>query len=185
MEFSWLDFGIGLSIGGLTATGLSGILGIWIDRDRERPRRYAFALTLLVIMTSTVAVGEVVVEAREKERLEADIARILETLDAMAAESEDEALDQFVTQEMHAQSRQHPRVVRELTRRVQAQGRDAKRVLERRLDPSDLPDSVRALLPADTPDTGRTDTPRGNNGNGGGNGNGNGGPSNTPRGNGR
>lgn len=142
METPLLDLGLLLSCIGLVVTALSAVLGIWIDRDASKPRRWAFLLSLLVLMAAFGSMGEVMAEARESARLEAEMARILEKLDQLAAESNDPALQEFVTQEVQAQQRANPRVVDRMARRYEARGKDSRKELGRHLEPADL-DKVR------------------------------------------
>lgn len=138
MDTRLLEIGFVASALGLMATALSSLLGIWIDRDPSRPRRWAIALSFLVLVTQAVAIQELRSNAEESARLQEDMARILESLDQMAAQSEDDGLDTFVEQEIRTQMRANPKVVERMARRYEAKGKDAAAELGRHVDPADL-----------------------------------------------
>lgn len=94
----------------LTLGGGSAILGIWIDRDRARP--VTFALMLSVLIFTAVCVGGLQGYLDEEGAIttRADLERMLDMVDDIAAQSGDPELAALV--DGQAKRRRGPRAAR-------------------------------------------------------------------------
>lgn len=133
-----LDPGLYLALAGVTIAGLSAVLGIWVERDTRRPPRYAIAISLLILLSTFVALGQSWLEHQQNQRLEEDIARMMEALDGLASQDGTNGeVRAFVGRELSALGRSNPRVVRRMSRRIQARGGDPDEVVGRYLKAAD------------------------------------------------
>jgi hypothetical protein len=84
---SWTALGLG---------GGSAVLGIWVDRDRARPIIFAMALSVLIL--TAICVGGLQGYLDEEGAIEtrADLERMLDMVEVIAAESGDPALTALV-----------------------------------------------------------------------------------------
>lgn len=131
---------------GLTVAGLAAVLGIWMERDPRKPPRYAWALSVLILMATGVGMYQTYQDARASEKMEADMARMLQTLDKIAQNSDVELpdLNAFLKGELEAQSRANPDVVEKFAQRVSDDGGDPTDVLGSYLPPSEMEQINRA-----------------------------------------
>ena len=97
---------------GLVVAGLAAIVGIWVERDARKPPRYAYGLSVLILMATFVGMFQTYQDAKQGEKLESDMARILATLDKVAAEHGEDIpeLNEMVKTEIAAQNRAVSRV---------------------------------------------------------------------------
>lgn len=135
-----MDRGLILALVGLTVAGLASLLGIWMERDPNRPPRWAIGLSILIAAATIVSCFQSIADAEESAKTEEDLARMLQTLDKIASDQggENPALKDFLSNEMAAQSRSNPDVIKRVADRVSAEGGDANAVLARNLPPSEL-----------------------------------------------
>lgn len=135
-----MDTDLLITIVGLSVAGLAAVLGIWVERDKTKPPRYAYALSILILLATVVGMFQCYVDAKEGEKLEADMARMLQMLDKIAANSEVEIpeLDEFVKTEIAAQSRANPSVVTKLAQRVADEGGNPQEMLAKHLPASEM-----------------------------------------------
>ncbi len=80
----------------LTLGGGAAILGIWVGRDKARPALFAVALSVLIF--TAICVGGLQGFLDEEQAIEtrADLERILDMVDGIAANSSDPALRSLV-----------------------------------------------------------------------------------------
>jgi hypothetical protein len=135
-----MDTDLIITLVGLVVAGLAAVLGIWVERDKEKPPRYAYALSILILLATIVGMYQCYSDAKQNEKLEADMARMLQMLDKIAANTEVEIpeLEEFVNTEIAAQSRSNPAVVAKLAQRVADEGGDPGQMLSKRLPASDV-----------------------------------------------
>lgn len=135
-----MDTDLIITIVGLSVAGLAAVLGIWVERDKTKPPRYAYALSILILMATVVGMYQCYADAKQSEKLEADMARMLQMLDKIAADSEVPIpeLDSFVKTEIAAQSRANPKVVTKLAQRVADEGGDPQQMLAKHLPASEV-----------------------------------------------
>lgn len=125
---------------GILVAGFAAVLGIWLERDHSKPPRYAWWLSLLIVLCTFVGMFQTLADAKEGAKLEADMARMLATLDRIAQNSEVEIpeLNEFVKNEVSAQARANPDVVKKLAQNVADSGGDPAEVLGSYLPPAAL-----------------------------------------------
>ncbi len=130
---------------GILVAGFAAVLGIWLERDRSKPPRYAWWLSLLIILCTFVGMFQTLADAKEGAKLEADMARMLATLDRIAQNSEVEIpeLNEFVKNEVSAQARANPDVVKKLAQNVADGGGDPAEMLGAYLPPSEVQNVAR------------------------------------------
>lgn len=135
-----MDTGLMLALVGLGVAGLASVLGIWMERDPNRPPRWAIGLTVLIGAATVVSLFQSVADAASSAKAEEDLARMLQTLDKIAAESGAEIpeLNNFISKEMEAQTRANPDVIDKVAARVSAEGGDPSAMLARHLPASEL-----------------------------------------------
>jgi len=154
-----MDQGLILAIVGLTVAGVASLLGIWMERDPTRPPRWAIGLSILIAAATVVSCFQSIADAQESAKTEEDLARMLQTLDKIAAESGGEgggALNDFISKEMESQSRANPDIIKKVANRVSAEGGDPNALLARHLPASELggfPDAKAAAPPAVSEET--------------------------------
>jgi hypothetical protein len=129
-----------VTIAGLTVAGFAAVLGIWVERDPKKPPRYAWALSVLILLATFVGMIQTYLDEKDKEKMEADMARMLQTLDTIAQNSDVEIpeLNAFLKSEIEAQQRANPDVVDKFAQRVADEGGDPSTVLGSYLPPSEL-----------------------------------------------
>jgi hypothetical protein len=129
-----------ITLVGLTVAGTAAILGIWMERDRNKPPRYAYALSVLILMATFVSMFQTYQDAKQSEKIEADMARMLQMLDKIATTSEVEIpeLNEFVKTEVATQSRANPAVVQKMAQRMADEGDDPTEALGSYLPAADV-----------------------------------------------
>lgn len=135
-----MDTGLLFALVGLGVAGLASILGIWMERDPNRPPRWAIGLTILIGAATVVSLFQSLADAAASAKTEEDLARMLQTLDKIAAESgsDNPELANFLSKEMEAQTRANPDVIQKVAQRVSAEGGDPNAMLARHLPASEL-----------------------------------------------
>src|SRR5262245_12367451 len=134
-----MDTDLIITLAGLGVAGLAAVLGIWVERDKTKPPRYAYALSILILLATVVGMFQCYMDAKEGEKLEADMARMLQMLDKIANSTETPIpeLEAFVNSEINAQSRANPKVVAQLAQRVADEGGDPAAMLGKHLPPAE------------------------------------------------
>lgn len=125
---------------GIFVAGFAAVLGIWLERDHSKPPRYAWWLSVLIVLATFVGMFQTLADAKEGAKLEADMARMLATLDKIAQNSDVEIpeLNEFVKNEVSAQARANPDVVKKVAQRVADEGGDPAEMLGSYLPPSEV-----------------------------------------------
>jgi hypothetical protein len=125
---------------GIFVAGFAAVLGIWLERDKTKPPRYAWWLSILIMLATFVGMFQTLADAKEGAKLEADMARMLATLDKIAQTSDVEipALNEFVKNEVSAQARSNPDVVKKVAQRIADEGGDPAAMLSSYLPPSEV-----------------------------------------------
>lgn len=129
-----------ITVIGLAVAGLAAVLGIWVERDATKPPRYAYALSILILLATAVGMYQSYADAIAGQKLEADMARMLATIERIASESGDEnpQLQEFMKTELTAQSRANPKVVEKMAQRVADEGGDPTAMLQKHLPASEV-----------------------------------------------
>lgn len=129
-----------ITVIGLAVAGLAAVLGIWVERDEKKPPRYAYALSILILLATAVGMYQSYEDALAGQKLEADMARMLATIERIASESGDEnpQLQEFMKTELTAQSRANPKVVEKMAQRVADEGGDPTAMLQKHLPASEV-----------------------------------------------
>jgi hypothetical protein len=122
----------------VAVAGLAAVVGIWMERDPRRPPKWAWGISILILMAMLVSVAQSYFDHQAGEKLEQDMARMLQQLDKLAADSEDPALQAFVTSELSAQARANPDIVEKLSERVEEDGGDAAEMLSKHMPASEV-----------------------------------------------
>ncbi len=133
-----LDPGLIVAMTGVLVAGLAAVLGIWMERDQAKPPRYAYALSALILLATVVSVMQSYLDSKAGEKMEEDMARMLQRMDEIAANSDDPALQELIGAELAAQSRSNPDVVKKLAQRVSDEGGDPTEMLGRHMDASEV-----------------------------------------------
>ncbi|MCU0661268.1 MAG: hypothetical protein MUC50_02965 [Myxococcota bacterium] len=133
-----MDIAVTVAIVSVGVAGLTAVLGIWIERDRAKPPRYAYALSMLIMLATVGCIFQTWLDAKASEKMEEDMARMLQTLDKLATESDDPTLKQFVNTEMAVQSRSNSAVIEKLAQRVTDEGGDPAAVIGKHLPASEV-----------------------------------------------
>ncbi len=134
---------------GISVAGLAAILAIWMERDPRRPAKFAAALSVLILMATGVMILQSIIDERDqvvkekvalakRDKLEGDIARMMQTLDRLATESDDPQLQAFMATELEAQARTNPEVVQKLAQRFSDNGDDPAEKLGKHLSTSEV-----------------------------------------------
>lgn len=135
---SGLDMGLLVTMIGVVVAGFAAVLGIWMERDQNKPPRYAYALSALILLATVVSVAQSYLDSKDSEKMEEDLARMLQRMDQIAANSNDPELQELIKSELSAQSRANPDVVEKLAQRVSDNGGDPAEVLGKHLDAADI-----------------------------------------------
>lgn len=135
-----------ITIIGLAVAGLAAVLGIWVERDEKKPPRYAYALSILILMATVVSMYQSYADAIAGDKLQADMARMLATIERIATEAGDDnpELQEFMKTELTAQSRSNPKVVEKMAQRVADEGGDPAAMLQKHLPASEVEGLQRA-----------------------------------------
>ena len=135
-----LDLDILITMIGLSVAGLAAVVGNWVERDHSKPSQYAWALSGLIVLATIVGMYQTYSDAEAGAKLEADMARMLLTIEKIASgsESENPELAEFMKTELAAQSRANPKVVEKLAQRVADEGGDPAEVLTKHMSASDV-----------------------------------------------
>ncbi len=134
---------------GISVAGLAAILAIWMERDPRRPAKFTAALSVLILMATGVMILQSIIDERDQvekektsaakqDKLEGDIARMMQTLDRLATESDDPQLQAFMATELEAQARTNPEVVQKLAQRFSDNGDDPAKKLGKHLSSSEV-----------------------------------------------
>src|SRR5690606_37916549 len=91
-----LDPGLIVAMTGVVVAGFSAVLGIWMERDHNKPPRYAYALSALILLATVVSVMQSYLDAKAGEKMEEDMARMLQRMDEIASTSDDPALQELI-----------------------------------------------------------------------------------------
>jgi hypothetical protein len=140
---------------GIAVAGLAAVVAIWVERDRARPRKFAWALSVLILLATGVTILQSVLQDKqdeiskaqdeaEKQKLQGDVARMMQTLDRIASESGDPKLQQFLSTEIEAQSRTNPGIVQKLAQRYADEGEDPAEKLAKHLPKSEVQKMARS-----------------------------------------
>ncbi len=108
--------------------GLAAILGIWVERDPKRPKIFAYSISVVIVLATSMMVlqsyleqiasdKQATLDAASNDKLQGDLARMMQTLDKLAADSEDPALLAFLSTELEAQARANPEVIEKSAQR--------------------------------------------------------------------
>lgn len=116
---------------GLVVAGMAAIIGIWVERDRSKPARYAIWLSALIALATSVGMFQCFDDHFDQKKVEEDLARVLASLDKIAAESDVDlpALNDLIKSEIAAASRANPSVVEKVAQRVADEGGDPATVM--------------------------------------------------------
>jgi hypothetical protein len=129
-----------ITLAGLIVAGLAAILGMWMERDKNKPPRYAYSLSILILLATAVGMFQTYMDAKEAEKMEGDMARMLAMLEQIQSNSECEIpeLQELVKTEVASQSRSNPRLVQKFAQRVADEGGDPQAILAKSLPPGDV-----------------------------------------------
>lgn len=125
---------------GMIVAGLAAIVGIWVERDSRRPARYAIWLSTLIALATFVGMFQVYKDDLDQKKVEADLARVLQSLDKIASQSDVDIpeLNDLLKTEIAAQSRANPNVVEKFAQRVADEGGDPADVMAAYLPPAEV-----------------------------------------------
>jgi HAMP domain-containing protein len=140
---------------GIAVAGLAAVVAIWVERDVKRPRKFAWALSVLILLATGVTILQAVLQDKqdkiekaadeaEKQKLQGDVARMMQSLDKIASESGDPRLQQFLSTEIEAQSRANPEIVQKLAQRYADEGEDPAEKLAKHLPNSEVQKMARS-----------------------------------------
>ena len=133
--------GLIFTVAGLTVAALSSVLGIWLQRDEAKPPRWGILLSLLILLASSVGMAQAWLDNKQSEKMEADMARMLATLDKLANSGDDATnaeLAAILRAEISAQARVNPGVMQKIAQRVSDDGRDPALMLGAYLSASEV-----------------------------------------------
>jgi hypothetical protein len=132
-----MNLGLFTAIVALILTGLSSLIGLWVDRDPQRPPRWAVALSGMVVLSTLLGLVQLWDKHLSVRRSEEMLARILDDLDQLAGR--DPAVDRYVDQAIQSQVQTNPNFVVDFGERTVARGEAVEAVLQRRgLSAADL-----------------------------------------------
>jgi hypothetical protein len=140
LQNMWNAFDAGLvaTVTAIFVAGLAAVLGIWMERDERKPPRYAYALSGLIVLAMLVSITQSYLDKIEQDVIKEDMARLLQTMDKLASESDNPELLALVQSELAAQSRQNPEVVEKVAQRVADAGGDPTEMLGKHLGEAEL-----------------------------------------------
>lgn len=131
--------GLMFTVAGLTVAALSSVVGIWVQRDENKPPRWAIMLSLLIVLASGVGMAQAWLDNQQAEKMEADMARMLATLDKLVSSgAASPELAEILKTEMKAQARSSPGVMRKVAQRVADDGGDPAAVLGNYISAADV-----------------------------------------------
>lgn len=135
-----MSIGLIITLAGLGVAGFSSLLGVWLERDDDKPKKIAIALSVLIVLATGVGMVQAMLDEQDKEKMEGDLARMLQTLDKIASSSDVAIpeLDALVKSELSAQSRSNPDVVKKMAQRVADEGGDPNAMLGNYLSASEV-----------------------------------------------
>jgi hypothetical protein len=135
-----MSIGLIITLAGLGVAGFSSLLGVWLERDDDKPKKIAVALSTLIVLATGVGMVQAMMDEQDKEKMEGDLARMLQTLDKIASSSDIAIpeLDALVKSELSAQSRNNPDVVKKMAQRVADEGGDPNAMLGNYLSASEV-----------------------------------------------
>jgi hypothetical protein len=125
---------------GLLVAGIAAVIGIWVERDPDKPKRYSIWLTVLIVLATFVGMFQTYDDDQDQKKVEADLARVLQTLDKIANESDVDLpeLNDLIKNELAAQSRSNPGVVQSFAQRLADDGQDPGDVMRTYLPESEV-----------------------------------------------
>ena len=126
-----MDLDILLTVTSIAVAGITSVVGIWIERDPTRTKTLAYVLSGLIVMASFVSVIQSYVDEQAKQKMEADLARMLVMLNQIAAEDEGGSgeLQALISSELNAQSRNNPNIINKVAQRISDNGGDPSQTL--------------------------------------------------------
>ena len=131
MSFSDVDFDLLITLTALLVGGLTGIVGMWVERDPDRGTRVFIALATLCLLTTIVSMYQAIGEARDAAKQEEAMANMLQKLDTImqTAGVEVPAINELVKSELASASRENPNLVKKVAQRVSDSGGNPASVL--------------------------------------------------------
>lgn len=131
MSFADMDLDLLISLTALLVSALTGIVGMWIERDPDRGVRVFLALVTLCMLTTAVSMYQAIGDAREAAKQEEAMANVLQKLDTIMQKSgvEVPAINELVKTELASASRENPALVRKVAQRVADSGGNPASVL--------------------------------------------------------
>jgi hypothetical protein len=94
-----LNWGLLASWAALTIGGGSAVLGIWVDRDKSRPAMFAVAMSGLITSAMVVGALQGYLDEEQGVQTRADLERMLDMVEDLAATSGDPELAALVDRE--------------------------------------------------------------------------------------
>jgi hypothetical protein len=131
MSFADVDLDLLITLTALLVGGLTGIIGMWVERDPDRGTRVFMALATLCLLTTIVSMYQAVGEARDAAKQEEAMANMLQKLDTImqTAGVEVPAINELVKGELASASRENPNLVKKVAQRVADSGGNPASVL--------------------------------------------------------
>lgn len=133
-----MDTPLMIALVAVGVAGLAAITAIWMERDPRRPPRWAYSLSILIVAATGVSMFQSYVDSKEAEKMQSDMARMLQQLDRLAASGENPELAAFVSTELSAQARANPQVIEMVAQRVADEGGDPAEMLSKHMQASDV-----------------------------------------------
>ena len=126
-----MDLDIILTVTSIGVAAVTSVVGIWIERDPSRTKTIAYILSGLIIMASFVSIAQSYIDERAKQKMEADLARMLVMLNQIADQEggESSELQALIKSELNTQSRNNPNVINKVAQRISDNGGDPSRTL--------------------------------------------------------
>jgi hypothetical protein len=126
-----MELDIVLTVTSIAVAGVTSVVGIWIERDPSRAKTLAFILSGLIVMASFVSITQSYMDERDKQKMEADLARMLVMLNQIAGQQDGESgeLQALLKSELSTQSRNNPNVIHKVAQRISDNGGDPGKTL--------------------------------------------------------
>ncbi|HEX2675562.1 MAG TPA: hypothetical protein VHM19_02960 [Polyangiales bacterium] len=140
MHLPELDLDLAISLTALFISGLTAIVGMWVERDPERPIKLFTALAVLCLLTTVVSMWQAMGQAEEAAKQEENMANVLQKLDTIMQKEgvEVPAINDLVKNELSAASRDNPDLVKKVAQRVADSGGNPADVLGSYLPPDEV-----------------------------------------------
>ncbi len=125
---------------GLFVSGLSAIVGMWVERDAERPMRWSVLISMLIFLATLVSMHGAYSQAQEQAKQEASMAALLQKIDKLMQTSDVQVpgLSDLVKNEITTASRSNPGIIQKMAQRVADEGGNPSDVLGDYLPASDM-----------------------------------------------